>query len=138
MTDPAAGGSAFVEIYVPRDSTPVNFTGMTLYVDGQKRHTFGARTVQPGFGVIVAETAMSGNGTPVEISNDPFWPSSLTDHQPSSFEIRSGAALTDPVPPTSPCSPRESGRPPKGRSLFKTPRSSRIDPSDDGDQGRSR
>jgi len=86
----STGANAFVEFYVPRDSTPVNVSGLTLWVDGLKRHTFAAGTavIQPGFGIIVAEAALSGNGTPVANSDLPFWPATVADHQRSTFDLR--------------------------------------------------
>jgi len=66
--DPAVGQSRFVEVYVPRNSAPVNLGDYSLFVDGVARHTFSNVVIQPGFGVIVADAAMSANGTRVEIA----------------------------------------------------------------------
>ncbi|HMP72006.1 MAG TPA: tandem-95 repeat protein [Kiritimatiellia bacterium] len=65
---------SFIEIYVRRDSTPVNLAPYSLYVDGVKVHDFASSTIigtnsiypvagvaasmmlNPGFGVVVAFT----------------------------------------------------------------------------------
>jgi hypothetical protein len=38
----------FVELYILRDSTPVNLSGYSLWVDGNKRHVFAATSIQAG------------------------------------------------------------------------------------------
>ncbi len=90
FTPDAPGGNSFIEFYVPRDSTPVDVSGLTLWVDGLKRHTFDAGTavIQPGFGIIAAEAAFAVTGTPVVPVPGKFWPTAVTDHQRSTFELR--------------------------------------------------
>jgi VCBS repeat-containing protein len=89
-TPDAVGANSFVEFYVPRDSTPVDVSGLTLWVDGLKRHTFDAGTalIQPGFGIIAAEATFAVTGTPVVPVPGKFWPTTATDHQRSLFELR--------------------------------------------------
>ncbi|MBI2929819.1 MAG: tandem-95 repeat protein [Verrucomicrobia bacterium] len=56
----------FVELYVLRDSTPVNISGYSLWIDGDKKHVFAASTlIQPGFGIVVADSLIGASGTPV-------------------------------------------------------------------------
>jgi hypothetical protein len=58
----------FVELYVLRDSTPVNLTGYSLWIDGEKRHVFAAgptSVIQPGFGIIVADSLIAAAGATV-------------------------------------------------------------------------
>jgi VCBS repeat-containing protein len=89
-TPEAVGANSFVEFYVPRDSTPVDVSGLTLWVDGIKRHTFDAGTaaIQPGFGIIAAEASFVVAGTPVAPVPGKFWPTTVSDHQRSTFELR--------------------------------------------------
>ncbi len=84
--DPAAVG--FIEIFVRRDSTPVDLAGCALYLDGIKIHEFSAGTIigtnalfaagapaatmlDPGFGMVLAFTnapfkmTSDSNPTPV-------------------------------------------------------------------------
>lgn len=60
--DPEGGQPTWLEFYVPRDSSPVDFGGLMLRVDGVTNHIFSSPLVcQPGHGLIVAGT----NGTVV-------------------------------------------------------------------------
>ena len=62
--DPVAGTPQFVELYVPRDSAPVNLSNYVLRVDGAIRHGFLTNTIiQPGRGVVIADTIISA-GSP--------------------------------------------------------------------------
>jgi VCBS repeat-containing protein len=55
--DPNTGESDFVELYVTRDSTPLNLKGYQLLVDGTNRFVFTNDTlVEPGHGVVIADT----------------------------------------------------------------------------------
>lgn len=64
--DPPAGGTAFVELYVLRDSQPVDLSGYQLLVNGTLRHVFDPGTViQQGFGIMVADAVFAADGTPV-------------------------------------------------------------------------
>lgn len=58
-------GNSFLEFYVPRNSTAFNLLNYEVWVDGTKRHVFTADTVQPGYGIIVADdpAAIDSNGT---------------------------------------------------------------------------
>lgn len=46
------GGAAtdFIEFYNPRDSETLNMAGLTLWIDGNLRHTFGTQVLAPGAG----------------------------------------------------------------------------------------
>ena len=46
------GGVAtdFIEFYNPRDSEALNMVGLTLWIDGNLRHTFGTQALAPGAG----------------------------------------------------------------------------------------
>ena len=59
--DPATGEPEWLEFYVPRDSSPVEFGGLTVRINGVTNHVFAPLTCQPGHGVILADT----NGTMV-------------------------------------------------------------------------
>ncbi|HEX7652378.1 MAG TPA: Ig-like domain-containing protein, partial [Verrucomicrobiae bacterium] len=48
-----AASNQFVEIYVPRDSAPVDVAGYQLMVDGVVRHTFTSQWLQPGEALVV-------------------------------------------------------------------------------------
>jgi len=43
----------FIEFYVPRDSTNVNFSGFQVLVDGVLRHTFTNQWLQPGEALVL-------------------------------------------------------------------------------------
>ncbi len=77
-----AAGVNFVELYVRRDSTPIDLASYSLYVDGVRVHDFGSSTIVgtnslfsfgepvgtligPGFGIIVAFS-----DTPVVLTSD--------------------------------------------------------------------
>lgn len=64
--DPAVGQAQFVEVYIPRDSAPVNLGEYSLFVDGISRHVFSNATIQPGFGVIVGNALLVSNATRIE------------------------------------------------------------------------
>lgn len=58
--DPQPGEAQFVELYVLRDSAPVDLSGYSLWVDGTNRHTFAASTtIQPGRGLIIANKVIA-------------------------------------------------------------------------------
>lgn len=58
--DPVAGQPKWLEFYVPRDSSPVDFNGLLLRVNGLTNHVFSSPlVVQPGHGLLMVDT----NGT---------------------------------------------------------------------------
>ena len=62
----------FVEVYVPRDSSPLNVGGFQLLVDGALRHTFGSQLLQPGQALVVfSHDASATNGLPVSVQIAP-------------------------------------------------------------------
>ena len=64
--DPQTNESDFVELYVLRDSAPVDLSGFQLRVDGTNRFVFGNSTViQPGRGIILADRIIPAGGTNV-------------------------------------------------------------------------
>jgi len=103
QNDPAPGAPAFIEFYVPRDSTPVNFSGMEVWIAGLLRHKFDTLpagspvppVVQPGYGLILAENGSvtpASAATPVLISDSPsFWEAGQ-DKLRTVIELRSGGA----------------------------------------------
>ncbi|MCW1883826.1 Ig-like domain-containing protein [Luteolibacter flavescens] len=83
----------FVEFYMPRDQASFNFTGYEVWVDGEKRHTFGSQVVAPGHGLVLAETAIAAAGsTPVIVSN-----TSLRLSQRGRIELRKPASTGNAV-----------------------------------------
>jgi VCBS repeat-containing protein len=69
--DPASSVKAFIELYILRDSKPINLSDYSLWTEGVKRHQFDVGTIlQPGFGIIVADVAadnaFSAGITPVK------------------------------------------------------------------------
>ena len=56
MPDPAGAGD-FIELYVPRDSEPLDLSNYRLFVDRVLRHTFAASMplIQPGNGILIAD-----------------------------------------------------------------------------------
>ncbi|HEX2748284.1 MAG TPA: choice-of-anchor Q domain-containing protein, partial [Verrucomicrobiales bacterium] len=95
----AAAPTPFIEFYIPRDSAPVDFNGMAVYIDNQliPCHTFNASlAVQPGQGLILAQSAASIvlpplSTTGVVQSSTAFWPSA--EHQRTTIELRSGTVV---------------------------------------------
>ena len=77
--------SDFVEFYVQRDSVRIDLGGYSLWIDGHQRHVFSNAVIQPGFGIIVADTAFSAVGTPVVLPSEGV-PLNLTDR--SLVELR--------------------------------------------------
>ena len=60
----------FVEFYMPRDQATLDLTGYEVWIDGSKRHTFGALVITPGHGLVLATTAITAAGsTPVIVSD---------------------------------------------------------------------
>lgn len=53
------GSPSFIEFYVPRDARTVHLQGYILSVDGVDVHTFGEKTIAPGFGFAVASGSIS-------------------------------------------------------------------------------
>lgn len=70
---PAPSDARFVEFFVPRDAAAVDFSGLSLWVNGTLRHTFDPGIiVRRGFGLIVAEgpvTAYSTRVIPVPVDS---------------------------------------------------------------------
>ncbi|MCC7377683.1 MAG: tandem-95 repeat protein [Verrucomicrobiales bacterium] len=63
---PATGDARFIEFYVPRDAATVDFSGLSLWVNGALRHTFDSGiTVRRGFGLVVAEGPVAAFSTQV-------------------------------------------------------------------------
>lgn len=57
-------GNQFIEFFVPRNSTAINFLNFQVWVDGTLRHTFAADTIQPGFGILLADNnSLNANGS---------------------------------------------------------------------------
>ncbi len=78
----------FVEIYVPRNSSPLDLSGYQLFVGGVQRHVIvGGTTVQPGFGIIIADSSIAASGTPVV---------SVLSNPPLTLEERGLVELKDP------------------------------------------
>ena len=60
----------FVEFYMPRDQATLDLTSYEVWIDGSKRHTFGALVITPGHGLVLATTAITAAGsTPVIVSD---------------------------------------------------------------------
>ena len=60
----------FVEFYMPRDQATLDLTGYEVWIDGTKRHTFGALVVTPGHGLVLADTTITAAGsTPVIVAD---------------------------------------------------------------------
>ncbi len=56
------GEADFVELYIPRNSTPLDLSGFTVWVDGTNRHQFvsgASARVQPGHGIVLADTMIT-------------------------------------------------------------------------------
>ncbi|MBX3745654.1 MAG: tandem-95 repeat protein [Verrucomicrobiae bacterium] len=63
--DPIAPAPQFLEFFIPRDSVRVDLSGYGVRVDGVLRFTFPASTrVNPGHGIVVADTAFAAAGFP--------------------------------------------------------------------------
>ncbi|MEI6196514.1 MAG: choice-of-anchor Q domain-containing protein, partial [Verrucomicrobiota bacterium] len=54
----------FIEFYVPRDSTNVNFGGFQVLVDGVLRHTFANEWLQPGEALVLFSKDAANTGVP--------------------------------------------------------------------------
>lgn len=104
QNDPAPGAPAFIEFYVPRDSTPVNFADMEVWIAGRLRHKFDTPpagspappVLQPGYGLILAENGSvtpASAATPVFISDSPsFWEAGQ-DKLRTVIELRAGGVI---------------------------------------------
>ncbi len=86
------GTGDFIELFVPRDSEPVDLANCRLFVDGGLRHTFGASIplIQPGHGVLIADGALAppNPATPV------YAPSSA----PLDLQLSGSVSLNTPAP----------------------------------------
>ena len=51
--NPGVNDEQFIEFYVPRDSTNVDFGGLQVLVDGVLRHTFASQWLQPGEALVL-------------------------------------------------------------------------------------
>ena len=54
----------FIEFYVPRDSTNVNFAGFQVLVDGVLRHTFNNQWLQPGEALVLFSKNATNTAVP--------------------------------------------------------------------------
>ena len=61
---PGDNTNQFIEFYVPRDSTNVNFGGFQVLVDGVLRHTFASQWLQPGEALVLFSKDATNTAVP--------------------------------------------------------------------------
>jgi VCBS repeat-containing protein len=83
----------FIELYLLRDSLPLNLAGYSVWVDGARKHVFPATPLlRPGFGIVVADTAAVTTpdpSTPVQVRSD----AALNLGEQGTVEVRTPGGL---------------------------------------------